>query len=279
MKRILTIQDVSCVGQCSITVALPIISAFGIETCVLPSAVLSTHTGGFSGFTYHDLSEDFPSIIAHWKKEGITFDGFYTGYIADGKQMDYILRIFDELGTEYAKIIVDPAMADFGKLYKGFDGDFVGQMARLVAKADYALPNITEGALLTGSEYVEKNHTKEYIEKICRGIARIGAKNVVLKGVNFKNGEIGVATFDGDGINFHMHERVQRSLHGTGDVYASCFAGALFSGCGADEAASAAAEFTLSAIKKTVSDESHWYGVKFEKIIPEIVEFAVKINN
>ncbi len=279
MKRILTIQDVSCVGQCSITVALPIISAFGIETCILPSAVLSTHTGGFTGFTYRDLSDDFPAIIDHWKKENINFDGFYTGYIADDRQIDYILRIFNELGKENAKIIVDPAMADFGKLYKGFDENFVEQMARLVARADYALPNLTEAALLTDSEYIEKNHSKEYIEKICIKLRDLGAKNVVLKGVSFNDGEIGVATFDGEEIKYYMHEKIDGNRHGTGDVYASCFTGALMRGCEADKAAATAAELTLSAIKKTVPDKNHLYGVKFEKIIPEITDFIAKIED
>ena len=269
MDRILTIQDISCVGQCSLTVALPVISAFGVETCVLPSAVLSTHTGGFSGFTCRDLTDDFPAIKEHWKKENIRFDGFYTGYIANGKQIDYIFDIVDELSRNDAKLIVDPAMADFGKMYRGFDKGFVNEMARLVKRADYALPNITECAFLTNNEYRERDHTDEYVERLIYGLQKLGAKNVVLKGVR-KGNEIGVATYDGERIKYFSHEHVEGSMHGTGDVYASCFVGCIAIGFSVEEAAKYAAQFTLSAIKKTVPVKDHRYGVLFEKIIPEI---------
>ncbi|MBO5480049.1 MAG: phosphomethylpyrimidine kinase, partial [Clostridia bacterium] len=139
-KRILTIQDISCLGQCSLTVALPIISACGIETCVLPSAVLSTHTGGFSGYTFRDLTEDMPLIEKHWQKEKITFDAIYTGYLGSAKQIDYVKSIFKTCASETAKKIVDPAMADNGKLYIGFDAAFVEKMKELCAEADVLLP-------------------------------------------------------------------------------------------------------------------------------------------
>ena len=122
-KRILTIQDISCLGQCSLTVALPILSACGHETCVLPSAVLSTHTGGFTGYTFRDLTEDMPEILKHWKKEGIIFDAFYTGYLGSIKQIDYVTEIMKSVGKENSMRIVDPAMADGGKLYPGFDDE------------------------------------------------------------------------------------------------------------------------------------------------------------
>ncbi len=269
MDRILTIQDISCVGQCSLTVALPVISAFGVETCVLPSAVLSTHTGGFSGFTCHDLTDDFPEIKRHWKKENILFDGFYTGYIANAKQIDYIFEIVDELSANGAKLIVDPAMADFGKMYRGFDKEFVKEMARLVKKADYALPNITECAFLTNNEYKETDHTDEYVERLICGLKELGVKNVVLKGVR-RGVKIGVATYDGNGIKYFSHERIDGNMHGTGDVYASCFVGCIAIGMSVDEAAEHAATLTLSAIKKTIPVKNHKYGVLFEKIIPEI---------
>ena len=136
-KKVLTIQDISCVGQCSLTVALPIISACGIETCVLPSAVLSTHTAGFTGFTFRDLTEDMPSIKDHWKKENITFDTIYTGYLGSTKQIDYVEDIIDEVGTVDCLKVIDPAMADNGVLYKGFDNNFVEAMKKLIA-ADLA---------------------------------------------------------------------------------------------------------------------------------------------
>lgn len=269
MTKILTVQDISCVGQCSLTVALPLISAFGVETCILPSAVLSTHTGGFSGFTFRDLTEDFPKIIRHWKEEKIYFDGLYTGYIGNPKQIDHILEIRRELVGKDAPFIVDPAMADFGKLYKGFDADFVKEMKRLVKKGEYVLPNITEAEFLLHGEYRKEEHTERYIEELLIGLRGLGAKNVVLKGVT-RGGRIGVATYDGKEIKYFLHEKIEKNLHGTGDVYASCFVGALMNGATVDGAAKRAAELTLAAIKATIDDQTHWYGVKFEKIIPMI---------
>lgn len=272
--KILTIQDVSCVGQCSLTVALPIISAFGIETCILPSAVLSTHTGGFTGYTFRDLTEDLPNIKNHWKKENITFDAFYTGYIGSKKQIDYIIDIIDELPAEGAKLIVDPAMADYGKLYYGFDNEFVAEMRKLVKKADYVLPNVTESAFLLDCEYIPDHHSKEYIEKLLYGLYDLGAKNVVIKGVSFDDDSLGVATFDGREIKYFIHEKIKKNSHGTGDVYASCFVGCLMNGFDIYESAKNSATLTVKAIKETIEDDSHWYGVKFEKIIPYIVEIC-----
>ena len=152
-KKILTIQDISCVGQCSLTVALPILSACGVETCVLPSAVLSTHTAGFTGFTVRDLSDDMPAIKNHWLKEGIRFDAIYTGYLGSTQQIDYVADIFAETAAEGCVKVVDPAMADNGKLYPAFDEVYVEGMKGLCAKADYVLPNITEACFLAGVEY------------------------------------------------------------------------------------------------------------------------------
>jgi pyridoxine kinase len=274
MTKILTVQDISCVGQCSLTVALPVISAFGVETCILPSAVLSTHTGGFTGYTFRDLTDDIPAIEKHWQKENIKFDAFYTGYIGNPKQIDYIADIVKTLSSDGAKLIVDPAMADYGKLYCGFDANFVGEMRRLAEKADYILPNITESAFLLGEEYVAENHTEEYIAKLLKGLYVMGAKNIIIKGVRFGDKKIGVATYDGKNIEYYLHEKIDKNSHGTGDLYASCFVGSLMNGYSLRESAQNAAELTLKAIKATIGDDTHWYGVKFEKIIPDIVKLV-----
>ena len=133
-KRILTIQDISCVGQCSLTVALPILSACGMETCILPSAILSTHTAGFSGFTFRDLTDDIPAIQKHWQKEGIQFSAIYTGYLGSLKQIGYVKNILETMGTADCVRVVDPAMADNGQLYSIFDMDYVEGMKELLLK-------------------------------------------------------------------------------------------------------------------------------------------------
>ena len=268
-KRILTIQDISCVGQCSLTVALPIISACGVEAAVLPSAVLSTHTGGFKGFTFRDLTEDLPKISAHWKKEGITFDAFYTGYLGSTKQIEYVRDILNAHGNPGAKKIVDPAMADNGQLYYGFDAAFVESMKDLVAEADIVLPNITEASFLTGIEYKEV-YDEVYVRSLLDALVKLGAKAVVLTGVSYKPETTGVVVYDGN-YRYYEHKRIPKGCHGTGDVYASAFVGAITRGIEAFEAAKIAADYTVQCIENTIGDANHWYGVKLETALPGLV--------
>ncbi|MBR0466497.1 MAG: pyridoxamine kinase [Clostridia bacterium] len=270
-KRVLTIQDISCFGQCSLTVALPIISACGHETAILPSAVLSTHTAGFSGFTFRDLTDDMPSISAHWVKEKVTFDAFYTGYLGSKKQIDYVLDIFNKNARENAIKIVDPAMADGGKLYPAFDMDYVNEMKRLCFSADIILPNITEAAFLVGYEYKEI-YDEQYIKGLLGALENAGAKTVILTGVGYKEGETGVVVYKDGEYSYYNHEKLPRSCHGTGDVYASAFVGALLCGKKEYDAAKIAADYTVLSMKKTADDETHTYGVKFEKAIPGLIK-------
>ena len=271
MSRIVTVQDISCVGQCSITVALPIVSAFGVETCILPSAVLSTHTGGFKGFTFRDLTDDMPNIYRHWQKEKIDFDAIYTGYLGNAKQVDFILEMASMLLKKDGLLIVDPAMADYGKLYTGFDGAFVDEMARLCAHADYILPNLSEAAFMLHEEYVAEGYDRAYIEGLCKKLCALGAKNVILTGVSFDPDKVGVAIFDGKTTEYYFSKKEKRNSHGTGDIFASAFTGALMTGKSAYDAAALAADFTVKAIQATADDPAHIYGVKFEKAIPFII--------
>lgn len=270
-KRVLTVQDVSCVGQCSLTVALPIISACGVETCILPSAVLSTHTGGFSGFTFRDLSDDMPAIQKHWQKEGIRFDAFYTGYLGSAKQIDYVLDIFATLGEDGAVRVVDPAMADNGKLYVGFDMLYVEAMKKLCCKADILLPNITEACLLTGKEY-RTEYDRAYIDELLEALTALGARTVVLTGVSYREGMTGVAVLEDGKYSYYEHKKIASGCHGTGDVYASAFVGALMHGKSTVESARIAADYTVKCIENTVGDPNHWYGVKFETALASLMQ-------
>lgn len=270
-KRIVSVQDISCVGQCSLTVALPILSACGFETAILPSAVLSTHTAGFNGFTFRDLTDDMPKITEHWEKENIKFDALYTGYLGSAKQVDVCIGIADRLLKNGAKFIADPAMADNGKLYPGFDMEFVESMKRLVSRSDIVVPNITEAALLTGLPFREK-YDKEYIDALVSGLKALGAKAVVLTGVSYKDETTGVVTDDG----YYEHKKLPGGCHGTGDVYASAFVGALTSGRSLYESAKIAADFTVSCIEFTQGDKDHWYGVKFEPLLGKLAGIVSK---
>lgn len=270
-QRVLTIQDISCVGQCSMTVAMPILSACGLETAILPSAVLSTHTGGFSGYTVRDLTEDFPAIREHWEREGIVFDAAVTGYLGSTRQIDFVEEIFRSRVTPGGKIIVDPAMADNGRLYPGFDGEYAAAMGRLCGMADAIVPNITEACLLTGMPYAE-TYDEAYVAELVKKLSGLGAKYVVLTGVSYTGDTTGVVVWDGETSRYYSHRKITKSYHGTGDIYTAALAGAWIRGRGLFEAAGIAAEYTVSCIEKTVSDQNHWYGVKFELALLDLVE-------
>ena len=269
-KKILTIQDVSCVGQCSLTVALPILSACGIETCVLPSAVLSTHTAGFSGYTFRDLTEDMPAINEHWKKEGIKFSAIYTGYLGSTKQISYVESIFADAAAEDCVKIVDPAMADNGKLYPGFDTEFVNAMKVLCGKADYILPNITEACFLTDMEY-KTEYDRAYIDELLEKLTALGCKKIVFTGISYSPDKTGVVVYEDGNYSYYEHTKLSNSCHGTGDIYASAFVGAYVRGKSAYEAAKIAADYTVECIKATAEEENHWYGAKFEPVLMKLI--------
>ena len=270
-KRILTIQDISCVGQCSLTVALPILSACGVEASILPSAVLSTHTAGFTGFIFRDLADDMPAIRDHWKKENIQFSAIYTGYLGSIRQVDYVLSIREATLKEGGKLIVDPAMADNGKLYPIFDMAYAREMGRLCAAADYILPNITEACFLTDTEYKE-SYDESYIETLIAKLQAMGCKNVVLTGVSYREGFTGVLVAEGEKRSYYEHIKLPNSCHGTGDIYASAFVGAYVRGKTAPEAAKIAADYTVECIRYTATLDNHWYGAAFEPNLKKLIE-------
>jgi len=267
MKRLLTIQDISCIGQCSTTVALPLVSACGVECAILPSSVLSNHTGGFKSWTFADLTDEMPKIAAKWVEFGEQFDAFYTGYVSE-RQIEPIRAVMASCAKPGALRIVDPAMADNGVLYKGFASDFPSKMARLCEGADYILPNLTEAALLVGDKPVLSGYTREDLELLITKLHGLGAKGVVLTGVAFDEHHLGSAISDGRSIEYDFNPRLDRMSHGTGDIYAAVFAGAVVRGHSAFDAAALAADIVCESIEKTASD--HWYGVSFELAIPTL---------
>ncbi len=270
-SRILTIQDVSCVGQCSLTVALPIISACGIETAVLPSGVLSTHTAGFKGYTFRDLSEDFGSILNHWVSENISFDGIYTGYLGSVSQIDSVIEISNKTLKKGAPLIVDPAMADNGKLYPAFDNEYAKKMASLVGRSDIVVPNITEACILTGVEYKEV-YDQNYIQNLTRKLLQLGAKKVVLTGVSYGEKTTGVVVCDSENYFYYEHEKLANGCHGTGDIYASALVGAYFNGKRLSDCASIAADYVVQCIKETAKHKNHWYGACFEPTLSYLLQ-------
>ena len=271
-KRILTIQDISCVGQCSLTVALPILSACGVETAILPSAVLSTHTAGFTGYTFRDLTGDMPAISDHWKKEQIQFEAIYTGYLGSREQISYIRKMFQELKTATGITVVDPAMADNGKLYPGFDDAYVEAMVALCADADYVVPNITEACFLTGMEF-KTQYDRSYIDALLTALTEKGMSNVVLTGVSYAEGRTGVVVYEKGVYSYYEHEKLANSCHGTGDIYASALVGAMMRGKTTVQAAKIAADYTVDCIKETAKLDNHCYGAAFEPVLYKLHDY------
>ncbi len=274
MKRIATIQDISCLGKCSLTVALPIISAMGVEACVVPTAVLSTHTM-FSGYTFRDLTEDMPAIADHWEKEGFRFDALYTGYLGSGEQLRIVEDYFRRFGGSALKL-VDPVMGDNGRLYAGFTPDFARRMAGLCGHADVIMPNLTEAAYLLDRPYPEPgSYTEAEIRDILKALCGLGAGTAVLTGVSFREGEIGFMSLNGatGETDAYFHARVNASFHGTGDIFASVVTGALMRGLSLGESLRLAADYTAECIRITAEDpDGIRYGVYFEALLPRLME-------
>lgn len=273
-KRIAAIHDISGLGKCSLTVALPICSAAGLETAVIPTAVLSTHTGGFKDYTFCDLTDQILPIAKHWKQNGFLFDAFYTGYLGSEQQADLVVEAINMLKSEKTVVICDPAMADNGNLYAGFSDTFPSAMLKVCCAADIILPNITEACLLLGKEFCQGPYTKEYIEDIIYSLYEKCNAKVVLTGVYFDDDNLGAACYDGEKINYIFNKKINRFFHGTGDVFASCFTAAFLNGKSLNAAVEVAVNFTCDCINATAEDEDkREYGVCFEKQIPTLLKY------
>ncbi len=280
MKRILSIQDISCVGKCSLTVALPVISAMGVEASVIPTAVLSCHTA-FSDFTFHDLTSEIEPIVSNLKKQNINFDAVYTGYLGSIEQINIITKLFENFKTDENIIIADPAMADYGELYKGFDQNFADKMAQLCGKADVIVPNITEACYMLNIPYVGDNYDKTFIQKILVDLSNQGCEYCVLTGVSFEKDKLGVMSYNQKTNSFfeYYSEKLPNSFHGTGDVFASAFTGALMLNITKEEALKIAVDFTVDCIRATLNNKDyHWYGVDFENAIPKLIDRIKKLK-
>ena len=270
MKRIVTIQDISCIGKCSLTVALPVISACGIETAVIPTAVLSAHTA-FSEFTFRDLTDEIESVSKHWEKEGLKFDAIYTGYLGSFRQLELMNGFFERFASRDTLIFIDPVMGDHGKLYPGFTQDFADSMARLCARADVIVPNLTEACYMLHEEYKESGYDEGYIKNILKRLSDYGAKNTVLTGVSFDDEKLGIMAYNREKDEYisYFTDKVNARFHGTGDVFSSSCVGALIRGQSLEEALKTATDFTVESIKATLRDtDQNWYGVNFEEALP-----------
>ncbi len=269
LKRALAVHDISCFGKCSLTVALPVLSAAGIETTVLPTAVLSTHTGGFEGFTYRDLTQDILPIVKHWKTLDLQFDAIYTGFLGSFEQIDIVLQLIEELRGSETKIIVDPVMADHGELYSLFPETFPAGMAKLCAVADVIVPNTTEAALLLGRSWTRPPYEPAVVDELLEALCHeLGAKAAVLTDISFDRNHLGAASYDAATGEHALAQEVivPEMYHGTGDVFSSALTAALMHGDSLAQSIEVAVTFTVESIRRSFAAQTdNRFGVDFEE--------------
>ena len=274
LKRVAAIHDISGVGKCSLTVALPVISASGVECACMPTALLSTHTGGFKEFTFRDLSDEMLPIARHWKAEGIEFDGIYSGYLASAKQEEMLEEIIGLLVTENTKIIVDPVMADNGKYYSNLGHDMCLAFRRLCSRAHIITPNITEAALLTELPYREGPHDSEYIHSLLEGLSKLCSGIIAVTGVCPEKNSVGVYALDTRSGEKWLAVRPAKEgvFCGTGDIFASAFAALMLRGACLKDAVETAVALVSESIERTVERGTpRRNGVDFEGALPQYI--------
>ena len=267
LKRVAAIHDLSGFGKCSLTVALPVISATGVECACIPTAVLSTHTGEFDDYTFRDLSDGMLGAAKHWKKEGVTFDGIYSGYLASPEQELLLEEIIKTLADEKTLVVADPVMADHGEYYAGFDSRMKDAFVRLCGVADVITPNMTEAALLTETAYRAAPYGREYVEEMLNSLLSLGPKTVAITGAQLSSDEIGIAAKSRDsGESFFVSRPVHQGVfHGTGDLFASAFTAMLVRGAELEQALETAVSFVGESIERTVRRGTpRRFGVDFE---------------
>ncbi len=280
-KRLLTFQDYSCLGRCSITVALPTISAFGVECVAVPTAILSNHTAGFKSWTYLDLKNELKDIIHKWNGYKHHFDAIYTGYLGT-EQVPIIKDIIDELKDDKTIVLVDPAFADFGKMYKGFNEEHIKEMKKLIAKAHIIVPNLTEACFLSDVHY-DENMSDEKLEDMMKKLAHLGPKEVIISGLHQKENLVTSIIYDSVSDKFSRYSSIlyEGIYHGTGDLFASTFIGAKLNGFSTLEATKIAHDYVAKAIAYTLEDGKPdvCYGVEFERAIPDLIKMINKEKN
>lgn len=273
-KRIMAVHDISCFKKCSLTVALPILSAAGLEASVIPTAVLSTRTGEFGDDTHRDLLGDILPAARRWQSLHPNFDSIYTGFLGSYDQLHIVSELIDLFKEDDTLVFVDPAMADDGALYPELCQNFPEGMAKLCGKVDVIVPNLTEASLLLGEPYRSGPYSRAYIDSILEKLGALGPNKVVLTGVYFDGGHLGVAAYNkltGE-IDYILSERIEGSFQGTGDIFASALLSALMKGFPLSKAARIAVDFTAASIlrtKKAGTDPR--FGVNFEAGIPEFI--------
>ena len=268
--RVAAIHDLSGFGRCSLTVAMPVLSAMGIQCCPLPTAFLSTHTGGFDGFTFLDMTDEMPKVTAHWRSLGLRFDAVYSGFLGSERQIGIVEEFIRTFRRENTAIVVDPVMGDHGRCYQTYTPAMCAGMARLAEQADVITPNLTEAAFLLGIPYEELPTDPDGCRATAERLSLNGRRSVALTGVSLKPGQTGAMCFDAKAGRTEavQTEYVSPEFHGPGDVFASGLTGALVRGASLTEAAHQAVEFIRACAVRTAAEELPMReGVDFEPLL------------
>ena len=270
MKRIASIQDISCIGKCSQTIALPIISAMGIEVSVIPTSILSAHTM-FPGFTYNDLIDEMKPIMKHWKTLNVHFDGILTGYLGSIQHIRIIEEFYDMFTTDDTTIVVDPVFGDNGKIYTGFDDEYANEIKSLCNRAHIIVPNVTEAAIMSGIPY-ETDYDMTYIHELLDKLTATGAPNIIITSIRRDN-DNGIIARLSDGETFeYFRPHIDSVFHGTGDLFTSTLTGALIRGLDIRTSIRLAVDYTALTLERTLQNNTHnWYGIDFETTIPDLI--------
>lgn len=277
--RVAAIHDMSGFGRCSLTVAIPILSAMGIQCCPLPTAFLSTHTGGFEGFTFLDMTDEMPKVSAHWKQLGLSFQALYSGFLGSERQIGIVEDFIRDFRSPGTVVVVDPVMGDHGKVYQTYTPAMCAGTAHLAAQADVITPNLTEAALLLGVPYENLPAGESGCREIVERLSLEGKRSVVLTGASAGEDETGAVCFDTatGRVETVQTKRVPREFHGTGDVFASVLTGALVQGASLTSAARAAVDFVRLCAERTAAQGLPMReGVDFEPLLGTLTPWAAR---
>lgn len=271
-KNIVVIESLSCFGKSSVTVALPLLSVFGLSASVIPTVILSTHTGGYINPCKIDLEDFLEPTLNHWNNNNITFDGILTGYISSEKQIDVLVNKIDSIKKENTIFLCDPAFADNGKFYSGFSNDFAGKMLQLCKSADIITPNLTEACLLTDTAY-KTEYDKEYIDSLLIKLYNLTDSTVVITGISFNDNEIISAVIDNNRISYISSKKISGNFHGTGDIFASCVIGCMLRGKDIQSSVDLAMNYVSQCLEITSQNSNdERIGILFENQLENLLK-------
>lgn len=268
--RVAAIHDMSGFGRCSLTVAIPVLSAMGVQCCPLPTAFLSTHTGGFTGFTFLDMTEEMPKVAAHWQELDLRFHAIYSGFLASERQIGIVSDFIRTFRRSDTLVVIDPVMGDDGKAYQTYTSALCSGMTHLAELADVITPNLTEAAFLLGRPYDQLPQKEAGLQELVRELGLHGRRSVVLTGVSLSPGKTGAMCFDAKTSRTEtvQVDMIAHPLLGTGDIFASVLTGALVRGDTLFSAAAQAADFVRAcAVHTAAQDLPLREGVDFEPML------------